>query len=549
MAVQYIKNYSENENIKIREFNINQTLDDIYREILDENPDVLGFSAYIWNIEYIEKLTSNIKKANKNIKIIWGGPEASFDNYELMTTNPSVDIIIKGEGEETSKELFIALENNKNLKDILGISYRDDDKIVENPDRPLIMDLDTIPTPFDDYKAPTGKMVYFEMSRGCPFKCAYCLSSTIKGVRYFSKERIKSDILKLINSGANTIKLVDRTFNSNEKFSMEIMNFILENKREDLVFHMELMAHLITDDFLEFLKTLPKGLFQFEIGIQSSNEKTLEEIQRKTNLERLAKNVKKINSFGNIHQHVDLIVGLPYEDMESFKNSFNYAYNLGVEKLQIGFLKLLRGSNLRKRADELGIIYSDFPTYEVISTKWLSSKEINSLKIIEDIVEKFSNEDYFKNTLDYLVDKNNPFEFFEKFANFWKEKNYHLLSHSRVSLYERFNEFLKTRDDHEKVVEILRFDYLLNQNSPPKDFLNPNSIDLKEYHDILKDEKIRDDFEIFDDITTKKLVKEFKFEKFEVNGKEKIFGFHYTDSKTNKLDITKDYERIINGIY
>lgn len=477
LALEYIKRYNENPNIKTREFNINQNIESIYSEILREKPDVLGFSTYIWNFDFVIRLSSDLKKAMENLIIIWGGPEVSFDNKELMEKNESVDIIIRDEGEVTSKELFETLENHGDLSKILGITYRDLHVITENPDRPLIENLDILPSPFKDYNAPDGKMVYYEMSRGCPFKCAYCLSSTIKGVRYFSIERIKSDLLEIINSNATTVKLVDRTFNSNEKFSMEIMNFIIENKRDDLVFHMELMAHLISDNFLKFLEKMPKGLFQFEIGIQSSNKKTLREISRVTNLEKLKNSVKTIKSYGNIHQHVDLIAGLPFEDFDSFKNSFNYAYSLEAEKLQLGFLKLLRGSDLRKKAEELGIIYSEFPPYEVISTKWMTPEEISKLKIIEDVVEKFSNEDYFKWTLEYLIEESDPFSFFEDLAKFWEENGYHLLSHSRASLYERFVEFIKDRKDYEGLVEVIRLDYLLNQNSPPKDYLNPQNLE------------------------------------------------------------------------
>ena len=549
LALEYIKRYNENPNIKTREFNINQNIESIYSEILREKPDVLGFSTYIWNFDFVIRLSSDLKKAMENLIIIWGGPEVSFDNKELMEKNESVDIIIRDEGEVTSKELFETLENHGDLSKILGITYRDLHVITENPDRPLIENLDILPSPFKDYNAPDGKMVYYEMSRGCPFKCAYCLSSTIKGVRYFSIERIKSDLLEIINSNATTVKLVDRTFNSNEKFSMEIMNFIIENKRDDLVFHMELMAHLISDNFLKFLEKMPKGLFQFEIGIQSSNEKTLREISRLTNLEKLKNSVKTIKSYGNIHQHVDLIAGLPFEDFDSFKNSFNYAYSLEAEKLQLGFLKLLRGSSLRKKAEELGIIYSEFPPYEVISTKWMTPEEISKLKIIEDVVEKFSNEDYFKWSLEYLIEESDPFSFFEDLAKFWEENGYHLLSHSRASLYERFVEFIKDRKDYEGLVEVIRLDYLLNQNSPPKDYLNPQNLKPSEYHELLKDEKIRKDFNLDLSIPTKKLVKEFKFQGFGFGGQRRIFGFNYTPKGTNRLDITEDYERIINGIY
>lgn len=548
LALHYIKQYSK-VNTKVLEFNINQNIETIYGEILKEEADVIGFSSYIWNIEFIQRLSSDLKMVNPNVKIIWGGPEVSFDTKELLEDNPAVDIIIRGEGEETSKELFNGLTTEMDLSKTYGISYRDGDKIFINPERELIKNLDDIPSPFFDMEIQKGKLLYYEMSRGCPFKCAYCLSSTIKGVRYFSEERIKSDLLKIMEFDVDTVKLVDRTFNSNEAFSIRIMEFIKEHAPEGMCFHMELMAHMISDEFLEFLKDMPVGLFQFEIGIQSTNPDTLREIYRITNLERLAHSVKTIRSYNNIHQHVDLIAGLPYEDYDSFKESFNYAYNLGAEKLQLGFLKLLRGSRLRIDADKLGLKYSKFPTYDIISTDWLTPLELRQLKMIEDVVEKFSNEDYFKWTLEFLIDEENPFEFFESFATFWEKHNYHMKSHSRESLYKIFTEYLEDRTDFEAVVEILRLDYLLNQNALPKAYLNPQGIDLKSYHDLLKDEKIREGFKISMDIPTKKLVNEFKFEGFGFGGQRAVFGFYYTKEGTIRLDITEDYERITNGIY
>lgn len=552
LAIEYIRGYSNNKNIKCKEFNINQTVDDIYRELLEIRPDAIGFSTYIWNYAFVERLTSDLKKALPQLVIFWGGPEVSFDSFELMSKNPAVDFIVRGEGEETVSQLVQSLEEGRSVDDILGISFRKDGKIVINDERPLIKNLDTIPSPFKNYKATNGKMVYFEMSRGCPFKCAYCLSSTIKGVRYFSKDRIKEDLLRIIDSGADTVKLVDRTFNANEDFSIEIMSFIIENAKEGMCFHMELMAHLISDKFLDFLQAMPKGLFQFEIGIQSSNEKTLKAINRATNLDKLAKSVKKIKSYGNIHQHIDLIVGLPYEDMNSFKNSFNYAYSLGVEKLQIGFLKMLRGSKLRKMAEEFGLVYSDYPSYEIIKNSWLSPFEVRKLKILEDVVEKFYNEDYFENTINYLVDLDNPYLFFEDFANFWEQNSYQNERHSRVSLYERFADFINENypNKKEEILEVLRFDFLTNQNSPAKDFLNPKPIDLKEYHDLVKDQKLREKFSLTMEETTKKLVKDFKFEEFvNLSGQRSVYGFYYHPRGINILDITKEYERIINGIY
>lgn len=548
LAIEYIKKYNSELELDNLEFNINQVYDRIYGDIIKADGDIICFSTYIWNVDLILHLASDLKKAKPESYIILGGPEVSFDTEEILRDNPQVDIIIRGEGEETSRVLFNKLIDDKSYEDVLGITYRKNGEIFINPERELISDLDIIPSPYENYKAPRGKMVYYEMSRGCPFKCAYCLSSTIKGVRYFSKERIKSDLIHLINSGANTIKLVDRTFNSNENFSIEIMNFIKEQNPKGVTFHLELMAHLISDRFLEFLSTMPKDLFQFEVGIQSSNEKTLQEIFRVSDLDRLAYVVKKIRSYDNIHQHVDLIAGLPYEDYDSFGKSFDFAYSLGAEKLQLGFLKLLRGSNLRLRSEELGIVYSDYTPYEVISTKWLNPKEIYRLKLIEDLVEKFSNEDYFKWTIEYLID-DSPFRFFEKFSYYWEEKNYHKINHSRISLYKILYDYIIDRPDAEGIIEVIRLDFLLNENKPPKEFMNPQNLETFEEHRLLHNEKVRKFFGLDMSITTKKLIKDFRFQGFGFGGQRRIFGFYYSNKGTIRVDVTEEYERMKDGVY
>ena len=308
-----------------------------------------------------------------------------------------------------------------------------------------------------------------------------------------------------------------------------------------MCFHMELMAHLITDDFLRFLEKMPLGLFQFEIGIQSANEKTLEAIDRVTDLERLGHVVRTIKSYGNIHQHVDLIVGLPYEDMKSFKKSFNYASSLGADKLQVGFLKLLRGSKLRHEAKTYGLVYSAYPTYEIIKTPWLSPREIRKLKIIEDVVEKYYNEGYFEKTLEKLIDPANPFEFFENFAGYWEENSYQNKKHSRESLYKIFSDFIKTayEKDQDLLIEYLRFDFLANTKGQAKSYLKPRPLDQRLYHNLLKDEEVRKAFGLTMDLPTKKLVKDFAFESFSLDEEQRIFGFFYGDLGIKIVDVTK----------
>lgn len=530
LAIDYIYGMCGDFDVEKMEFNINQSLNYVFGEIIKKKPDVIMFSTYIWNIEYIQKLSSDLKKVTDAI-IVWGGIEASFDIDEHFKNNPSLDIIIRDEGEITTVELLKSLQNKSDLKEVLGISYRDGESIINNLPRPLIKNLDIVPSPFVNLKAEPGKIIYYEMSRGCPFKCTFCMSSTIKGVRYFSTDRIKSDLIHIINSGAKIVKLVDRTFNANERESIEMMTFIKEHAKDDMTFHMELMAHLISDNFLDFLSTLPKQMFQFEIGVQSSNPQTLEAIERKADLDRLKYVVKKIESYNNIHQHVDQIAGLPYEDYNSFKRSFDYIYSLGAEKYQLGFLKVLRGSKIKKDAQKYGIKYMSYPPYEVLETKYLTALELQKIKIIEDIVEKFSNENYFKNTIVYLLNNRSPFEFFEEMSDYWENHGYDKIGHKREDLYKYLHDFVKHRDDIDYITELLRLDFITNNRKNPDKYLNPQPVKLSDYHEILNDVEVRKLFGVDLDSPTKFLVKHFRFEYFNFNDEKKLFGVRY-DSKT-----------------
>lgn len=533
LAVDYIYGMCGNFDVEKLEFNINQNLNFVYGEILKREADVILFSTYIWNIDYISKLTSDLSQVTDAI-IGWGGIESNFEIEDHFKENPGLDIIIRDEGELTVPDLLEVLENKRDLKNVLGISYREGENIFHNPPRPLIKDLDIIPSPFVDIKCPPGKIIYYEMSRGCPFKCTFCMSSTIKGVRYFSTERIKSDLLYIMDSGAKIVKLVDRTFNANERESIEMMTFIRDNVKTDMVFHMELMAHLISDNFLEFLSTLPKGLFQFEVGVQSSNPKTLEAIERRADLDRLKYVVQKIRSFNNIHQHVDQIAGLPYEDYKSFKESFNYIYSLGAEKFQLGFLKVLRGSKIKAQAAEHGIKFTTYAPYEVLETKYISALELKRIKVIEDLVEKFSNEDYFAHTLDYVIKDYEPFDFFEAMSIFWEDHGYTEIGHSRDSLYEYFYEFLSGRPDIEYIKELLRLDFISNNRKNPPAFLNPQPLALPVYHELLDKAEVRKLFDLDMTSPTKYLVKDFRFEYFNFNNKKVLYGVKYKPEITVK---------------
>ena len=340
LAIRYLKEYVRDiVEVELAEFTINQNLDEISGELFKMNPDLIGFSTYIWNVKEILEIIERLKIVNPDLKILLGGPEVSYDGYELLLNNPGIDFVIAGEGEETYKELI----QGRPLEEIKGLAFRCGEKIKVNIPRPLIKDINSIPSPYinigDEYR---NKIVYYETSRGCPFNCKFCLSSTIRGVRYMNIERVKEDIDSLIDAGVKQVKFVDRTFNSNKKFSKAVMEHIISRDPKEVNFHLELTAHLIDDEQLEFLEDIKEGLFQFEIGVQSTNPQTIEAIGRTTDIEYLKKVSSKIKSFKNIHQHLDLIAGLPYENYNSFSKSFNSIYEIRPEKIQLGFLKLLK---------------------------------------------------------------------------------------------------------------------------------------------------------------------------------------------------------------
>lgn len=526
LSIRYLKSFVRNDfpDIQIEEYTINQNNDYIAGEIFKKNLDVVAFSCYIWNISSILQISEVLKIANPNIKIILGGPEVSFDGEEILKKSPFVDFIIYGEGEETFKELLLTLNNNENaLKDIKGLIFRENEKICINEPRPLIQNLDVIPSPFDynlnDFK---NRIVYFESSRGCPFNCKFCLSSTIKGVRFFSIERVKEDLQKLINAKVKQVKFVDRTFNAKKEYALEIMKFVMEQEVEDINFHFEVTAHLLDDEILDFLKAVPEGLFQFEIGVQSTNPKTLEAIDRKTNTQKLMEVVKKIKSFNNIHQHLDLIAGLPYEDYDSFRKSFNDIYLLRPEKLQLGFLKLLKGSDLRNKKELYGYKFLDKPPYEVFQSKYIKYIEMLKLKVIEDLVEKYANELYFENSLNYVINSyfDQPFDFYESFAEYWEGKCHDSKAHSRVDLYRILLEFYHevVNENVELFRNIVKFDYLYNTKTATiPEFMDTRKTNkLKQMrHEFLKNlENLQIYLPDYLDVPPKKIVNEVHFEEF-----------------------------------
>lgn len=539
LAIRYLKAYSKNQDVQICEYTINDNITNIISDIYLKKADVIAFSCYIWNIEQTLKIASTLKKANSNLIIILGGPEVSFDPNEVLMDNSSIDFIIIGEGEKTFKELIGNISDINKYKYINGIAYRDNGKIMINSHRELLVNLDSIPFQYDNLIEFKGNMIYYESSRGCPFNCQYCLSSAGQGVRFFSMERVKSDLNKFIDAGVKQVKFIDRSFNCNKKRAKEILRFLID-KNPYINFHFEINADLIDEETLEILKGAREGLFQFEIGVQTTNLETCNAIKRDTDFEKLCFVVNVINSYKNIHLHLDLIAGLPYEDYKQFSKSFNDVYNLEPQMLQLGFLKLLKGSGLRSLADNYNIKYSNYASYEVISTESLTFDELIKLKDIEDILDKYYNSNRFLKTIKYLIKELScsPFSFYEEFAQYWRENNLFNHSHSLKKLYSILKEYINNSfNEHSfEVNELLKFDYLCNHNN----YTLPENITRKDIEingQIFEFLKSKQNIELFLpqylELTPKQIVKKIHIEVFEYN----IFL-----EKREKIIILFDYE-------
>ncbi|MBO8158393.1 B12-binding domain-containing radical SAM protein [Thermosyntropha sp.] len=473
LAMAYLYAYCKDGawDMEIKEYSINENLENIMAEIFRKRPDVLAFSCYIWNIEYILQLCADFKKISPQTCIVLGGPEVSYDPVSLLKKHQEIDFIIRGEGEITLKELLRAFCGQGSFKNVKGITYRQGDYIYHNDDRELIDDLDIIPSPYNRENIRTyykDKIIYYETSRGCPFNCSYCLSSTMKGVRYFSLERVKKDLLLFMEEKVKEVKLVDRTFNCNEERAREIMEFILENN-SCTRFHFEIGAELLSDEMIDFLKGIPPGIFDFEIGIQSTCEKTLQAINRRSNWQVLKRKIKELIISQNIHIHLDLIAGLPFEDYITFKKSFNDVYNLEPDVIQLGFLKLLKGSPIRHDSCKYGYLFQNKPPYQVLKNYYISYEELIKLKEIEELIEKYYNSGIAKNTLKYLVEKmyqNDAFIFYEKMADFWEERELFDRSHKREAEYMILRDFiLREHEEDYFAVELLKYDYFLNNHA------------------------------------------------------------------------------------
>lgn len=471
LALRYLKAFcgDRHGNIKIREFTINDPIDFISAEIFREDTDTIAFSTYIWNVRETLQAARRIKKIREDAVIILGGPEVSYDSDNIMEENEYIDYIVRGEGEITFSELMGYLEGDgRRIEDIDGLVYREGKEIKSNRERRLIDDLSIIPFPYGEDESLANRIVYYEASRGCPFQCQYCLSSTTKGVRFMPIHRVKEDLIKLIRLGVKQVKFVDRTFNCNSVFAMDIFKFLMKTDT-DMNFHFEISADLMNDDTLSLLREAPPGLFQFEIGVQSTNAVVLENVKRKTSLSKLFTNVIAVKQRENIHQHLDLIAGLPGEDMASFARSFDDVFRVRPDMLQLGFLKLLKGSGIREKGQEYGYIYTDEPPYEVLASKWMSYGDILRLKLVEEVLEIFYNSHRFDNTIEYiLADRfGSPYEFFLRLSRYWGDNGLHRMKHGQKRLYSIMYDYMTAGlgMSGEGVNGLLKYDYLLTEKA------------------------------------------------------------------------------------
>lgn len=482
LAIRYLREYTKDLDYDccIKEFSINDNTERIVQSIILEEPDVVGFSCYIWNIEYIEKIATLIKLINKDIIIILGGPEVSYDPKSYLERG-YCDYIIVGEGEETYREFILYIkegipqrkENNRDICNIKGLSHIRN-TYIENEDRGL-MDMNKIAFPYKADEDLNNKIVYYEASRGCPFGCKYCLSSTIRGVRFLETERVKKELQFFIDKNVRLVKFVDRTFNCNSKFSKDIWNFLI-NANTNSTFHFEISADILTKEELEILRKAPIGRFQFEVGVQTTNNKVLKNINREINFDDIKVKVDELIKMKNIKQHLDLIAGLPGEDYESFAKSFNDLYSIEPEEIQLGFLKLLKGSQMREEADLWGIVYSPYAPYEILKNNHISYEEMVKLKRVEEMVDKYYNSGKFKTIIKYFINKfSTPFLFYHTLGEYFYVKGYLSRSISGADYYKVFLEFNEEvlREENYILKEIVKYDYLLfNKKRWLPEFLN-----------------------------------------------------------------------------
>lgn len=530
----YAAKYADH--IILKEYTINQQKDDIMRDIYLEHPDVVCVSCYIWNISFVKELMADLMKILPDADFWAGGPEVSYDAEKFLAENPEFTGVMVGEGEETFLELsgHYIEQSPADLKDITGVCYRDGEKIVHNG-WCQIMDLSSIPFIYKDLADFKNRIIYYESSRGCPFSCSYCLSSIDKKLRFRDIEMVKKELQFFIDNKVPQVKFVDRTFNCKHDHAMAIWKYINEHDNGVTNFHFEISADLLREEELQEMSTMRPGLIQLEIGVQSTNPDTIKAIHRTMDFEKLKGIVNRIHSFGNIHQHLDLIAGLPYEDYDSFRKSFNDVYALKPQQLQLGFLKVLKGSHMMEMCQEYEIVYKTREPYEVLSTKWLDYDHVLKLKNVENMVEVYYNSGQFQNTLEYLEGFfPDAFSIYEGLGRFYMEKGYGDVSHTRMRRYEILLEFLENVPEisMDKVKDQMVYDLYLREN-------------LKSRPGFAKDQK---PFErqIWDFRKREKVAKNAHVEVF-ADGKVLLFDYADRDPLTNNAHVEDVTEKVMEN--
>lgn len=532
----YASDYADH--IVLKEYTINQQKDDIMRDIYLEHPDVVCVSCYIWNLSFVKELMADLIKILPGADFWAGGPEVSYDAEKFLTENSEFKGVMVGEGEETFKELagYYVEKNPQDLKNMTGICYRDGDQIIHNGWR-QIMDLSSIPFIYKDLSEFKNRIIYYESSRGCPFSCSYCLSSIDKKLRFRDTETVKKELQFFIDNKVPQVKFVDRTFNCKHDHAMAIWKYINEHDNGVTNFHFEISADLLREEELQEMSTMRPGLIQLEIGVQSTNPDTIKAIHRTMDFEKLKGIVDRIHSFGNIHQHLDLIAGLPYEDYDSFRHSFNDVYALKPQQLQLGFLKVLKGSHMMEMCKEYGIVYKTQEPYEVLSTKWLDYDHVLKLKTVENMVEVYYNSGQFQNTLEYLENFfQDAFSIYERLGSFYMEKGYGDVSHTRMRRYEILLEFLEDVPEisMDQVKDQMVYDLYLREN-------------LKSRPGFARDQKLFER-QVWDFRKREKVAKNAHVEVF-ADGTVLLFNYADRDPLTNNAhvtDVTKDVFENLN---
>ena len=517
-------------NVVIKEYTINQIQDDILKDIYLEQPDVICFSCYIWNISFVKELVPDLKKILPHVDFWAGGPEVSYDAVEFLKKNPAFFGVMVGEGEETFHELagYYIERKPENLKEIRGVAFHDETKvpdIVHTGWREL-MDLSKVPFAYSNLTEFKNRIIYYESSRGCPFSCSYCLSSIDKKLRFRDIELVKKELQFFIDNKVPQVKFVDRTFNCKHDHAMAIWRYITEHDNGITNFHFEISADLLREEELALMKTMRPGLIQLEIGVQSTNPQTIKAIRRTMDFEKLKGIVEQIHSFGNIHQHLDLIAGLPYEGYDSFHKSFCDVYALRPEQFQLGFLKVLKGSHMMEMTGEYQILYKDREPYEVLSTAWMTYGEILRLKMVESMVEVYYNSGQFKNTLVFLEKYfEDPFRMYEALGRFYEKKGYSEISHSRMRRYEILMEFAGEQKEIplEVLSDVMLLDLYLREN-------------LKSRPSFASDQKPYERL-IWDYRKAEKIPKTAHIEVFR-DGKTILFDYTDRDPLTNNARLT-----------